>query len=113
MKQHKKTVALLLAVLGLGVACLGGCADKDAGSTGKTGPTTQGTTSTQGSTGDTTAAEPGDFHAELPDDFEITIMVNDWNGNPNSGDHSEEIRQMLEEHTGYKINVMWVTSDKL
>lgn len=111
MKQHKKTVALLLAVLGLGVACLGGCADKDVGSTGKTGSTTQGTTSTQGSTGDTTAAEPGDFHAELPDDFEITIMVNDWNGNPNSGDHSEEIRQMLEEHTGYKINVMWVTSD--
>lgn len=47
----------------------------------------------------------------MPDDFEITIMVNDWNGNPNSGDHSEEIRQMLEEHTGYKINVMWVTSD--
>lgn len=37
MKQHKKTVALLLAVLGLGVACLGGCADKDGGSTGKTG----------------------------------------------------------------------------
>ena len=78
MKQHKKTVALLLAVLVLVVACLGGCADKDAGSTGKTEPATQGTTSAQGSTGDTTAAaEPGDFHAELPDDFEITIMVND------------------------------------
>ena len=24
----------------------------------------------------------GDFHDELPEDFKITIMVNDWTGSP-------------------------------
>lgn len=53
----------------------------------------------------------GDFHDELPEDFKITIMVNDWTGSPNSGEHAEEILQMIEDHTGYDVEIMWVTSD--
>lgn len=114
MKQRGK-LAMLLAALMLASVVLAGCGGNggtgESGGSAATGGNQQNAAS--GNAGEAQEPGSGDFHDELPDDFVITILANDWMGNPNSGEHSEEIFQMIEDYTGYNIEIMWVPSDSM
>ena len=106
MRKRKKMVAAILTGATL-CSLLWGCGS-DGSQTADNGQTAQ---KEENGNREEAAEKTGDFHDELPEDFKISIMVNDWTGSPNSGDHSEEILQMIEDHTGYDVEIMWVTSD--
>lgn len=38
-------------------------------------------------------------------------MLSDYEGSPNSGEYGPQIKSMIEEFTGYKLDIWWVTSD--
>ena len=65
-----------------------------------------------GSTGAAgTETTAGDFRSQLPEDFAVSIMLSDYEGSPNSGEYGPQIKSMIEEFTGYKLDIWWVTSD--
>ncbi len=112
-KGMKKVLALSLATT-MAMTVLSGCGG-DPGSQSQDNPDGGGKESGNdvagGSTQGGETQGTGDWHDELPEDFAITIMLNDFEGSPNSGEYGEQILNMIEEHTGYQVEIQWVTSD--
>ena len=99
---HRMASALLAAILILTMA---------AGCTKDTSKETKAPDTTAGSTEKETEGNTDDWHAQLPEGFAITLMLNDFEGSPNSGEYGEQILNMIKEYTGYDIQIQWVTSD--
>lgn len=45
------------------------------------------------------------------DPFKISIMIQDFEGSPNTGAHADEVMNKLEEYTGCDLEIQWVPSD--
>lgn len=98
MKLFKTVVTLLLVgALVLGMA---GCT-KSSENTSVSGESNSGGTTTT-----TSASSEGE--ATTPT---ISMMTFDFEGSPLSGDHSEEVIALMEEHTGTNVDFTFVPSD--
>lgn len=107
--MKKKLMSYLLTAV-LAVSSLAGCGKGDVPQNAAVGggqAKEEGRTDSQGQEA---SGEPKDFHDELPEDFTISIMLSDYEGSPNSGEYGEQIKGMIEEYTGYKLDIWWITS---
>lgn len=108
MKKLTGRFAAILLIAAMVMTMVSGCSSNASNETTKANAG-DGSLAAAGSSAEDTKA--GDWHDDLPEDFEISIMLNDFEGSPNSGEYGEQILNLIEEHVGYKINIQWVTSD--
>lgn len=87
--KSKRMLAVSLSVI-LSLTTLAGCGG--------------GTSSKNNATGSKDASG-----AEEP--FKISVMIQDFEGSPNSGEHADEVMKRLEEYTNCDLDIQWVPSD--
>ncbi|MCM1219581.1 MAG: extracellular solute-binding protein [Lachnospiraceae bacterium] len=115
MKNKKMKRAVLMAIVTtMTMGFLAGCGQKG---DSESQPVSNGNNDNESTVsvgqGENSTAKnetTGSFRDELPDDFKITIMVQDFEGSPNSGEYGEKIHAKLEEITGYNFEIVWVPS---
>lgn len=94
MKLKKAAVLLLTAAMV--VTNFAGCGSKTTTTTGESGNTASSGTNA------------GVSDAERPT---VTIMVDDYEGSPLTGDYAEEVIQKMEDYTNTNVEFTWVADD--
>lgn len=103
-KKLQKTLGILLS-MGLMASLFTGCA----GSQDQTAVQNQTEAPVQSVETHTDGGEAGTNETEEP--FHVSVMLQDFNGSPVSGEYGEQVKAKMEEYTNCDVEFTWVPSD--